>query len=463
MQRFAEFREMYVCKRRKRRDGLLHVTTELLIILAGFIVELIFAVEPKCTFFTVASACIILSGIHAAIVHLPSGVSSPKVTEKDYMELAVLAKKNVLAAPQERPTAYPQKLKARSRGASNTLGRGFRSLLDSTRTRRLLLYFALNLAFMAVEIGYGFFSNSLGLISDGFHMFFDCFGLFIGLCAAFMSRWEGNDVYSYGYGRVQTLSCLVNCVSLVVISATIFLESLHRFFHSAEMHGNKLFSLSVAGLLVNLVGIFSFHGGSESDPHCRCNPHGHGHGHGHGIFCGPSHSHHHLHHNHHNHHSQCGSDENMRSVFLHILADTLSSIGLIISAYFVEHYGWTIADPICSLLISTLIFTSVLPLLKLSWCVLLQGTTLPPSRVASLEERLSEVALAAWEESGARERASEVVTELCVWDKFPGSLAATAVLHIPGSANEQRVLASALSVMSDYGISSSCVECVKNN
>lgn len=454
---------MYICKRRKRRDGLLHVTTEFLIILVGLVAELIFAVEPKCTFFTVASASIILSGIHAAMAHLPSEVSSPKVTEKDYRELAIFAKKNVLAGPREKPTAYPQKLKARNRGTSNTLARGFRSLLNTSRTRRLLAYFVLNLAFMAVEIGYGFFSNSLGLISDGFHMFFDCFGLFVGLCAAFMSRWEGNDVYTYGYGRTQTLSCLVNCVSLVVISATIFLESLHRFFHAAEMHGSRLLSLSIVGLFVNLVGIFSFHGSSGPDVHCKCHHGHHGHGTSSSWMSIPSMSSasNHHHHHHHHHHTHCGDDdENMHSMFLHILADTMSSVGLIISSFLVQHYGWTIADPICSLLISTLIFTSVSPLLKLSWCVLLQGTTLSPERIVVLEQRLSETVVAATD-GEVTVIPSEVVTELCVWDKFPGCLAATVVLCIPKMANEQRVLALALDVMSDFGISSSCIECVK--
>ena len=446
--------------------------------------------EPKCTFFTVASACIILSGIHAAMVHLPHRVSCPKVTEDDYRKLAIFAKKKVLPGDGSSGSGgvggsflggtekftHTQRLRGNTgTGAVQTLSRGVRSLLDIPRTRKLFLYFILNLAFMAVEVGYGFFSNSLGLISDGFHMLFDCFGLFVGLCAAFVSRWEGNSVFTYGYGRVQTLSCLVNCVSLVVISATIFLESLHRFFHKAEMHGSRLLSLSIAGLLVNLVGVFSFHGGCDSDNsdfhqhltttswQCttkkqkRC----------YAAASGNNTLHHHHHHNHHQLHG--GSDENMRSVFLHILADTLSSIGLIISSYFVQHRGWTIADPVCSLLISTLIFTSVLPLLRLSWCVLLQGTTLSDARIAALEERLSEAAVTAWEADGTREISSgnntnkRTVTGLCVWDKFPGSTAATVVLHVPEAANEQRVLTAALKVMSDFGISSSCVECVKDN
>lgn len=404
------------------------------------------------------------------MVHLPSEVSSPKLTEKDYINLAIFAKKSVLLSgprSQEKLTAYPQKLKAHRKDTNNTFSRGFRSLFETPRTRKLLLYFVLCILFMVLEIGYGFLSNSLSLISEGFHMLFDCFCIFIGLCASFMSRWEGNDVFSYSYGRVQTLSCLVNCVSLVVVSVTIFLESVHRFFNPAEIHGDGVLILSIISLFVNLVGIFSFHGDPDSGVHYSNHGHQQHHHHSHGLFrmffseTKSIFEHSNTHHRHH-HHLSFGSDENMYSIFLHIFADTMGSVGLIVSSYLVQRYGWTIADPICSILISMIVFISVCPLLKLSWCVLLQGTTLPENRIASLEERLSEAAAAAWEADGATEAMSSVVTELYVWDKFPGCLVATAVLHIPETANEQRVLASALTVMNDYGITSSCIECVKN-
>ena len=61
-------------------------------------------------------------------------------------------------------------------------------------------------------------------------------------------------------------------------------------------------------------------------------------------------------------------------VFLHVLADTLGSVGVIISSLLVEKFGWLIADPISSLLISVLITLSVLPLLKSSALTLLQGS-----------------------------------------------------------------------------------------
>jgi zinc transporter 5/7 len=61
----------------------------------------------------------------------------------------------------------------------------------------------------------------------------------------------------------------------------------------------------------------------------------------------------------------------MRGVFLHVLADTMGSVGVIISSILVEQFGWFIADPICSLFIAILILISVLPLLKDSAEILL--------------------------------------------------------------------------------------------
>ena len=63
-------------------------------------------------------------------------------------------------------------------------------------------------------------------------------------------------------------------------------------------------------------------------------------------------------------------------VFLHVLADTLGSVGVIISTFLIETFGWKIADPICSLFIATLIFVSVMPLVKETALILLLRT--PP-------------------------------------------------------------------------------------
>lgn len=137
--------------------------------------------------------------------------------------------------------------------------------------------------------------------------------------------------------------------------------------------------VSILGFLVNLVGIYAFQ-------------HGHGHSHGGGGSHGHSHggggSHGHAHDDHSSHgHSHngtggagagaelqltSGNSQIMRGVYLHILADTLGSVGVIISALLMQMFGWMRADPICSLFIAILIALSVLGLIKESAMVLMQ-------------------------------------------------------------------------------------------
>ncbi|PIO66336.1 hypothetical protein TELCIR_11951 [Teladorsagia circumcincta] len=78
-----------------------------------------------------------------------------------------------------------------------------REILANSDSRRIFWFLCVNLSFCGVEFLYGFWTNSLGLISDGFHMLFDCSALVMGLVAAVMSRWPATRHFSYGYGRVE--------------------------------------------------------------------------------------------------------------------------------------------------------------------------------------------------------------------------------------------------------------------
>jgi zinc transporter 5/7 len=68
---------------------------------------------------------------------------------------------------------------------------------------------------MFIEFTYGVLSNSLGLITDSFHMLFDCLGLFIGLCASYIARLPSDKYYTYGYAKVETLSGFFNGLLLL--------------------------------------------------------------------------------------------------------------------------------------------------------------------------------------------------------------------------------------------------------
>ncbi|KAG8555974.1 hypothetical protein GDO81_017884 [Engystomops pustulosus] len=260
-----------------------------------------------------------------------------------------------------------------------------RSIFSDSTSRNLFCFLCLNLSFAFVELFYGIWSNR--------------------------------------YVRAEVLAGFVNGLFLIFTAFFIFSEGVERALDTPEVHHERLLPVSVLGFLVNLIGIFVFqHGGNHGHSHDGGHGHSHslfngsvshghshsgGHGHSHGGDHGHSHSGDHGHghgggHHGHSHggdhgHSHGGSHKHglgfgsdgppeetrgssqqiLEGVFLHIVADTLGSIGVIISTLLMQWYGWMIADPICSMLIALLIFVSVIPLLKQSIGILMQRT--PPT------------------------------------------------------------------------------------
>jgi len=232
-----------------------------------------------------------------------------------------------------------------------------RLILSDKNARNLLGFLVLNLTFAFVELIYGVWTNSLGLISDSFHMFFDCTGLMAGLVATVITKWKANDKFSYGYVRAETLAGFINGLFLLFISFFIFSEAVERLVEPPEVKHERLLVVSVLGFLVNLVGIFVFQHGGAGHGHSHDGGHGHSHGGGHGHSHGGDGG---------------GRSQIMQGVFLHILADTLGSVGVIVSAILMQMFGWMIADPVCSIFIAVLIALSVGSLIAESVAILMQ-------------------------------------------------------------------------------------------
>ncbi|CAG5122584.1 unnamed protein product, partial [Candidula unifasciata] len=100
-----------------------------------------------------------------------------------------------------------------------------RTIVDDKTSYQLLWFLALNLTFAFVELAYGIWANSLGLISDSFHMFFDCSALLGGLVASIISQWEANELFSFGYVRAEILAGFVNGICLLFVGFFIFSEA----------------------------------------------------------------------------------------------------------------------------------------------------------------------------------------------------------------------------------------------
>lgn len=174
-----------------------------------------------------------------------------------------------------------------------------------------------------------------------------------GLIATVITKWRATTEYSYGYVRAEILAGFINGLFLLFISFFIFFEAVERLAEPPEVKHERLLVVSILGFFVNLIGIYCFQHGGAGHGHSHDHGHGHSHG-GHG-------------------HSHGGSDSQiMNGVFLHILADTLGSVGVIISALLMQWFGWMIADPICSMFIAILIAISIGSLIKDSAGILMQ-------------------------------------------------------------------------------------------
>lgn len=207
----------------------------------------------------------------------------------------------------------------------------FKQIVLNKNTRSIFSFLLLNTTFMFVQLLYSFRSKSLGLLSDSLHMALDCTSLFLGLVASVLATQKASDKFPFHLKYMETLAGFTNGILLLGIVCGIFVEAAGRVFKPTVIEEtSELLVVAVLGLLVNLIGLVAFdHTGD-------------GHNHGDGT----------------------PNSENMRGIFLHILADTLGSVGVILSTLLIKLTNLHIFDPIASIMIASLILLSSIPLLK---------------------------------------------------------------------------------------------------
>ncbi|HTY26486.1 MAG TPA: cation diffusion facilitator family transporter [Desulfomonilaceae bacterium] len=170
--------------------------------------------------------------------------------------------------------------------------------------KRLGWAIGVTLIVCAGEIVGGLLSNSLALLSDAGHVFTDVFALGLSLIALRIAERPSNYRATYGYQRIGLLAALANGCSLVLISIFIFIEAYRRFFVPAEINPGMMLVVAVAGLVGNIVMIRIL-------GHDR-------------------------------------SNLNMKSAWLHVVGDALTSVGVIVAAVVIRLTGWYLIDPIIS-------------------------------------------------------------------------------------------------------------------
>jgi cobalt-zinc-cadmium efflux system protein len=195
--------------------------------------------------------------------------------------------------------------------------------------RALGIALALVLGFAAVELAAGLVSGSLALLADAGHMLSDGLALGLALVAAALAGRPTTPSRSFGWRRAEILAALANGVLLVVLGAWIVLAAVRRLGDPPDVEGGWVLATGAVGLLVNLAAARVLHG--------------------------------------------AGSGLNVRAALLHVLADLVSSAGVVVAGAIVLLTGWNVVDPIVGLGIGVLVLASTRRVLGESVAILLEG------------------------------------------------------------------------------------------
>jgi cobalt-zinc-cadmium efflux system protein len=202
--------------------------------------------------------------------------------------------------------------------------------LATKTTKRLALSLSLTAIFVVVEVVAGIFSNSLALLTDAAHNFTDVIALGLSWYALRIAAEPANDGKTYGYHRVGILVALVNSTTLILIAAGIFYEAYHRFLSPPEVNAPILIGVGIVAFIINLVTALLIKKGSENDL-------------------------------------------NLRSAFLHLMGDVMSTLGAVIAGVLIFLTKWNWLDPLVSVLIGVFIVWSAWGILRQTIHILLES------------------------------------------------------------------------------------------
>ncbi len=202
----------------------------------------------------------------------------------------------------------------------------------------LLLAFAITVTTMAAEIIGGWLTHSLALVSDGIHMFTHAFALAVSWGAIVLASRPANMEKTFGYYRVEVVAAFVNGITILLSAVWIVIEGIARLLTPEPVAIGATLIIAVAGLVINLITGAILMRADQSNL-------------------------------------------NIRSAFLHMLTDTLSSVAIIIGLIVIHYSGWQWIDPLLALVVAVIILKWSWTLLRDSLHVLMEGS---PIDVAAL-------------------------------------------------------------------------------
>ena len=196
--------------------------------------------------------------------------------------------------------------------------------------KAFIIGITLNIAFVIVEFGVGFYYNSLGLLSDAGHNLGDVASLVLAMLAFRLQKVHPNSRYTYGYKKSTILVSLLNAVILLVAVGIIIAESIDKLFHPVSVDGSAIAWTAGVGVVINALTAWLFMKDKDKDL-------------------------------------------NVKGAYLHMAADALVSVGVVASGIIITYTGWSIIDPIIGLGIAVVIIVSTWGLLHDSLRLSLDG------------------------------------------------------------------------------------------
>ncbi len=235
---------------------------------------------------------------------------------------------------------------------------------------------ALNVTFVLIEAGYGFWANSVALLADAGHNLSDVLGLLIAWGGVALSRAEPTERFTYGLKGSSILAALTNGVLLLVAVGAIMLEAIQRFFHPAPVSGAGVMAVAAIGIVVNGVTALLFARGRKGDV-------------------------------------------NIRGAYLHMAADAAVSLAVVVAGGLILLTGQLWIDPLASIGIALVVLWGTYGLLRESIAMSLFAVP------AGLE--VEEVERELLQLPGVT-----LVHDLHVWHLSTTDMALTAHLYVPG-------------------------------
>ena len=196
--------------------------------------------------------------------------------------------------------------------------------------KAFIIGIVLNLAFVVIEFAAGFWFDSLALLSDAGHNLSDVVSLVLALLAFRLAKVKANERYTYGYKKSTILVSLLNAVILLVAVGAIVIESIHKLNNPAVVPGGAIAWVAGVGVLINAFTAFLFMKDKEKDM-------------------------------------------NVKGAYLHMAADALVSVGVLVAGIVISRTGWYIIDPIIGLIVAVVILISTWNLLHDSLRLTLDG------------------------------------------------------------------------------------------